>query len=378
MNIVEGNPFFNKIEEKIQTPYLSKDISSDIVIIGAGITGLIIAYYLNKNNYNTVILEKSRIAYCSTSITTSLLQYELDDNINKLRSYFSKEELKEIYLECNKAITDLKEICNIINCKYEGNNSLLYTNKEVEKKEIKEEYEFRDEIGLNVRMVTKHSDELKYGILSIDSGLSFNPYEFCIKMTKYLLNKVSIYENTEVIKIDYDKNIIYTKYNYKVNFKKVIAATGYDLSLFNISLGKLSYTYNIVTNISNINSKLLVRDNKETYNYYRIHNNRVIAGGYDTPYYNAKEAEEIYEKLLRDAKKVYLNNDLKIEYKYSGLFNSTKDNLGYFGYKDNDKLLFALGYGANGIVYAILGANIIVDELSNKYNKLKKHFSLNR
>ncbi|AIY81438.1 FAD dependent oxidoreductase family protein [Clostridium botulinum 202F] len=48
--------------------------------------------------------------------------------------------------------------------------------------------------------------------------------------------------------------------------------------------------------------------------------------------------------------------NIDIEYKYCGAFTSTQDNLGFIG-KDpkNKKLWFNLGYGANGILFAILG-----------------------
>ncbi len=376
MNIVNGNPFFTKEIKNKQFPYLDKDIKSDIVIVGGGITSLITAYYLQKNNFNVVILEKNRIAYGSTSITTALLQYELDDNINKLREYYKEEDLECIYLECNKALSKLEDICKIINCEYNKKDCILYSNKDIDLVELKQEFLFREKIGLNVKFFN-YNNEIKNAILSIDGGLSFNPYEFCIKLSDYLINNnVAIYENTSVINITDD--IIYTKYNYKVDYNKVIIATGYDISSFtNKKLGDVYYTYNIVTNKINFTSNLLIRDNNDPYNYYRVDNNRIIAGGLDTKELDVNKVEEIYDNLLKNIKTVYNVKDIHIEYKYCGVFKSTKDNLGYFSkYKNNT--YFALGYGANGIVYAILGSEIIVDELNNKTNKLSKYFKIER
>jgi glycine/D-amino acid oxidase-like deaminating enzyme len=60
--------------------------------------------------------------------------------------------------------------------------------------------------------------------------------------------------------------------------------------------------------------------------------------------------------------KVYLLPDLniEIEYRYCGAFASTQDNLGFLG-KDpsNEKLWYCLGYGANGILFAILGGMML-------------------
>ncbi len=79
---VQGKPLFTYINKnKKQYPYLTEDIETDVCIIGGGVTGAIASYYFSKNNVKAVVLEKKRIAHLSTSVTTSLLQYELYDNL---------------------------------------------------------------------------------------------------------------------------------------------------------------------------------------------------------------------------------------------------------------------------------------------------------
>ena len=57
-----------------------------------GITGAITSYYFSKENISCVLLEKRRIAHLSTSVTTSLLQYELDDNLSDFTEYIDLED----------------------------------------------------------------------------------------------------------------------------------------------------------------------------------------------------------------------------------------------------------------------------------------------
>ncbi len=45
---------------------LEKDLDTDVVVVGAGITGLSTAYYLTKNGFNVCVLEKNRIASHAT------------------------------------------------------------------------------------------------------------------------------------------------------------------------------------------------------------------------------------------------------------------------------------------------------------------------
>jgi len=55
-------------------------------------------------------------------------------------------------------------------------------------------------------------------------------------------------------------------------------------------------------------------------------------------------------------KNLFPDLNIEIEYRYCGAFASTQDNLGFLG-KDpnNSKLWYGLGYGANGILFAVLG-----------------------
>lgn len=78
LQYVQGRPIFTNINEhKNQYPYLTKNIDTDVCIIGGGIC---------------VLLEKRRIAHLSTSVTTSLLQYELDDNLSDFTEYIDLED----------------------------------------------------------------------------------------------------------------------------------------------------------------------------------------------------------------------------------------------------------------------------------------------
>ncbi len=74
-----------------------------------------------------------------------------------------------------------------------------------------------------------------------------------------------------------------------------------------------------------------------------------------------------------------LIKDVAIEYQYCGAFASTQDNLGFLG-KDpkNDKLWYCLGYGANGILFAILGGMMLSKLYLGSFDENLKLFKVNR
>ena len=397
---VHGDAIFTKINKmKKQYPYLTEDIDTEVIIVGGGVTGSIVGYYFSKENIPTVILEKERIAHGSTSITTSLLQYELDSNARDLEEYTSLDNVITSYKLGLKALDEIDKFIKVEgnHCKYEKKDTLLYTSKEGEVKEMREEYEIRKKAGLDVKYISKEENpfslDLKAGVYSINGGAQIDPYEYTHQLLDVSCKKtLKVFENTEVIDIKYEENgvEVVTSFGYKVRGKKVIIATGYNTERFTKrNFGVKTVTYNIATNpVKNFDgwfNRVLIRDNCDPYNYFRTtSDNRIIAGGEDMDFYttinNEKVADEKYEILFNRVKNMFPKiNNMEVEYKYCGGFISSQDNLGYIGEDPNHKnLWFCLGYGANGILFAIQGGMMLSEYYKGNIDENMKLFKVDR
>ena len=402
MNIkyVQGKPYFtSKEKEKKQYPYLTEDIETDICIVGGGVTGAIASYYFGRKNVKTVILEKKRIAHLSTSVTTALLQYELDENLSNLTEYTTKENVIRSYDLGLKALDEIAEFIEQYGneCEYKKRDALLYTAKKDEISAIEREYSYRKNSGIDVEYIDENTNkfafDLKAGIISKNGGAELDPYKF----TKQLLGVscsmgAKVYENTEVVKLIYHDDYIdvITEFGYKVKAKKVIVATGYNTKLFtDRKFATKTTTFNIVTkpvsNFTGWEGNTLIRDNSDPYNYLRTtKDNRIIIGGEDVDIIEgideslAKQKYDILECRLKSMFKDI--KDIEIEFKYCGVFASTPDNLGFVGPddKNNKNLWYLLGYGANGILFAILGAMMLTELYDGKFNKDMNLFKVDR
>ena len=289
---VKGKTMFTKVEEKHKFDYLDKNIETEIVIVGGGITGCLLAYYLSEKNIKCVLLEKERIGYGSTSISTALLQYELDSMVNKLEEVMKKDKIEKAYKLCLKALEDLDKIINKHGnkCEYIKSDILLYSAKKDDKKILEYEFEFRKSIGLDVDFIDENQKifpfEIQAGIISKFGGAKINPYLLSLHLLEIAKDKsMQVYENTKVNSIEYleDEIIVKTNYENEIKCKKVIVATGYDTDLFtDRNFGTKSITYNIVTEkINDIKeyNNYIIRDTNSPYNYYRkTKDNRIIAG----------------------------------------------------------------------------------------------------
>ena len=397
---VQGNPLFTYInKEKKQYPYLTENIETDVCIIGGGVTGSIASYYFSKNNVKNVVVEKKRIAHLSTSVTTSLLQYELDDNLSDLTEYTTLENGLKSYKLDIKALNEIEKFINEYGnqCDYIKRDTLLYTSKKDDINSIKIEYDFRKENGFDVEYIyennNRYSLDLKAGIISKNGGAEIDPYKFTNQLLDVSCSmRGKVYENTEVVDLIYydDYVDVITEYGYKIKAKKVIVATGYNTKLFtDRNFGTKTTTFNIVTKpVSNFNGwedKILIRDNCDPYNYLRTTvDNRIIIGGEDVEFipdiFNEELANNKYDILENRLKSMFKDiKDIEIEFKYCGTFASTPDNLGFIGPdKKHNNLWYLLGYGANGIIFAILGAMMLTDLYNGVENENMKLFKVDR
>ena len=103
---------------------LDKDIDCDVLIIGAGITGLSTAYHLINSNLKVVVVDKDEIGNDVTARTTGKITYlqeliytrlkkelseEFYDNIIELGSYEGEEENLCSRWELNDILENLNE-----------------------------------------------------------------------------------------------------------------------------------------------------------------------------------------------------------------------------------------------------------------------------
>ncbi len=399
MDFVKGEPLFTKINDvPTQYPYLTENLESDVIIIGGGVTGAILGYYFTQNNINAIVLEKSRIAHCSTSITTTLLQYELDRNAASLKDKLSSTDIIKAYKLGLAAIDNIHQFVetNGNGCDFKHCNSLLYGTKKSEKTELFNEYQFRRDAGLDVEFVDDISSPYNFpisaGLISNKGGAVLDPYKFSHQLLSVSAkNGLRIFENSEAIEIIYEKNgvTVKTTYGHELKGKIVICATGYDTKLFTKQVfGTKSTSFNIVTkpipNLSDLLQNTVFRDNLPVYHYFRsTPDNRLIMGGEDVRFIPDIENEHLrnraYTLLEERLKHMFHEYNIEIEYRYCGAFASTSDDLGYVGRdKKHANLWYCLGYGANGILFSILGAQMLVNLYQGKVDENIYLFGINR
>src|SRR6478672_9714618 len=112
MDLRSHNPYWLLKNGLIRDyPSLNKNLSTDVLIIGAGITGALVAWHLSKAGIPLVVVDRRHVAMGSTAASTSLLQYEIDTPLLDLQKRVGYRQAARSYLLCRNAIDELAGIC---------------------------------------------------------------------------------------------------------------------------------------------------------------------------------------------------------------------------------------------------------------------------
>ena len=96
-------------------PKLEQSISTDVVVLGGGISGALTAYYLNKAGIDCIVLDARTIGLGSTCASTSLLQYEIDTPLCRLKNIVGYKNAVRAYKLCGEAIEKIAAIAKELN-----------------------------------------------------------------------------------------------------------------------------------------------------------------------------------------------------------------------------------------------------------------------
>ena len=89
---------------------LNKDIKTDVLVIGAGIAGVLTAYMLKQKGREVVVIDATEIASGNTKNTTAKITSQHDLIYSKLIAEFGEEKARQ-YAKANElAIKKYKEI----------------------------------------------------------------------------------------------------------------------------------------------------------------------------------------------------------------------------------------------------------------------------
>jgi glycine/D-amino acid oxidase-like deaminating enzyme len=400
MNLKAGLPYW-LIKDGLPYDYprLDKNIVTDVIVMGGGISGAITAYYLLKAGINCVVADSRSIGLGSTCASTSLLQYEIDVPLIHLKDKIGLANAVDAYKLCGNSIGKLSDIAKEVSFHdFTFKKSLYYAADKKDVSFLKNEYQIRRENNFRVEFLEKDDIEKQFkfkapgGILSELAAVT-NAYGLTHAIHQYNLEKGGqVYQRTHIKHIHHKKDGVelITDDNISITAKKLIYANGYEaVNYISKKIIDLSSTYATASESGAIRQDgwrddTIIWNTAKPYLYMRsTPDGRIIVGGRDEKFYNPEKRDKLIEskslRLKKDFNTIFPRIEFKPEFNWTGVFGSTKDGLPIIGpYKKLAHSYFALGFGGNGITFSVIAAEIITDMILGKYSDDIKLFGFER
>ena len=379
-------------------PSIDQDFNTEILIIGGGITGALIAYKLINEGKKVLLVDRRDICNGSTAASTALLQYEIDIPLHELIKIRGLECAVDSYKSGKQAIFDLRTIIETIksDCEFEFKKSIYYCSYKKDIPFLKHEFKTRKQYGFNVSWLEK-SDLKKMGLnamAAIESNTAavMDPYRLANDLLHYCQQKgMKIFDRTNITSIQKQKRQLTanTENKFVIRANHIIHCSGYESTeTLTEKIVDLKSTYVIaseaLSEIPHAFKNAIFWDTSKPYYYFRVTaDNRIIMGGCDEEFKDPAKRDKLLPKkeqiLLKQFQKKFPDINFKIDYSWAGTFGETKDALPYFGKPNPDKNEhYVLGFGGNGITFSIVGMNSILDSINNKKNRDLEYYKFGR
>ena len=372
---------------------LSADERVDVVIVGAGITGLTAAYLLTAAGKSVAVLERARCAEIDTGHTTAHLTMVTDTRLSELVKAFGRDHAQAAWDAGLAALSqidwNIRELS--IDCDFDWVPGYLHAPRDASRQ--KEDVDFREEaalaseLGFDAEFV---SDVPLFGGAGIrfDAQARFHPRKYLAGLARAIVSAGGrIYEHTEVGEFC-DEPFSVTANGHTITCDDIVIATHNPLmGLTNIASATLFQTklalytsYVIAGRVTKGRvADALFADTGDPYDYLRIEPHRdhdlVIFGGEDHKTGQVHDTNKCFNALQQRLD--VLLPDIEVTHHWSGQVIETPDGLPYLG-RNQDHQYVATGFAGNGMTFGTLGAMIAVDGILERENPWTDLFDTGR
>lgn len=380
---------------------LRRHVRCKFAIVGAGITGALLADRLCHIAGDVVLVDSRGIGLGSTAASTSLLLCEPDTHFVDLSQRFGREAARRIHGLGQYAIERIEALAAEfpLACGFARRSSLYVASRDADSELLEREHALRESLHLPVEFLT--GDELRRAGYSLRHSAALrspiaaeiNAYE----LTHSLIERstragLRVYCGTRVLKpeaIRAGSIVLRTDGGQQIHADAVVFASGYEAhQQLSRDLGTLASTWVFasepVDGFAGWPDRALIWETARPYIYLRTtSDNRIIVGGADEPFIGAHADEsQMPAKVSGLAARfgsLFPDIEFRVASAWAGVFGNSRDGLPYIGRPDpRMPQYFALGYGGNGITYSLLAAEIIADQLQSRRHEDEDLFSFAR
>ncbi|MCL6270012.1 FAD-binding oxidoreductase [Sansalvadorimonas sp. 2012CJ34-2] len=361
-------------------PCLTGDITTDVCIIGGGMTGLNAAIELRKRGFDVVVLESERIAWGASGRNGGMCLVGYCLGPHEVDETFGSEWARKLWdLSCESLDIVRERIKEFnIDCDFQQNYIELAV-KPSHVKELKAYQELlENSYGYSsiswwdsekIQDVTT-SDRYLGGLFDSNSA-HMHPHNYTIGLARAAMDLgASVYENSKVTKlIKGSPNWVQTEHGWVKARQVLLACNAYIDGLHKKAESKVLpiISYIGVTeplgDRQPISNQMAMSDLNNSLDYFRpTADGRILFGGVNHPFNG--EYPDTRKRLHQRMTKVFPQlQDVKMEYHWGGLFSATREYMPHIEHLRHD-IYTAHGYTGHGVSLTNIAGRVVAEAMA--------------
>lgn len=369
---------------------IEETIQADVAIIGAGFTGLLAAYHLQKMGFKTVVLEKEAVGAGASGLNGGMLIPGFRQSMDKITETYGIDAAGKMLQFQLEAVDLMKEIVfqHKIDCSLTVGGYLKAAHEPAFINLFKKNQEFMYEKFGYETFVVEGSEskdhlnsDLYCGGLIDPNGMNFHPLNYAFGMANVIEQMGGlIFEQSPVTKIERtNSDYILLAPKGRVKASQVIVATngyttGITPKLKKSIIPKNSYVIATEPLAQSVAQQLLpsfksVSDTKPLLYYFRLTpDNRMLFGGSVDE--QGLGSEAIYSQIHNNMLSVFPQlKNTQIEFKWGGKVAATADQFPHIGITDNG-VHYAMGYNGRGALLSTMMGKLLALNVKGEKREL--------
>lgn len=381
-------------------PRLEADLNCDVVVVGAGITGALIADELAGHGHDVVVLDQRDVCWGSTSASTALLQYEIDTHGVDLVKRYDQASALLAYQSCLRAISEVGAVAHAVcDVDFAMCDSLYYASNRADHPRLVDEFSWRKLHGFPVRWLSRAVLKDEYRLTAPGAILSsvaarVDPYRLASRLLRRMQRQgTRVFDRTQVKTITATARSVQltTASGLSIRAKYAVMASGYESQCWlrqRIAKNLSSYAYmSDPVDPAELGwlASTLLWESSRPYLYLRsTGDGRLLVGGEDDDHDIPARRDRLVNRkaaiLQRKVSRLFPHLQAQPAFAWAGTFAETSDGLPLFGHHPQygPRVLFALAYGGNGITYSMIGAGLLRAQIERRPHPLTALFSFAR
>jgi len=378
---------------------LKEDIAVDVLVMGAGITGITAAYLLMRAGYTVALVDKGRCLSGDTSNTTAHLTCVTDTLLSDLVDDFGRDHAQAVWDAQLAAVDTIDRIVwrEQIKCQFSWVPAFLFNpsaatgrpDQEDQSIDLAKEAALASELGFDAEYIAS-APFLNTPAVRFDNQAKFHPRKYLVALLRLLANAngCRVFEDTNVSEIDGTPITATTDGGARIHCEHVFIATHVPLQgkagvlPATILQSKLApYSTYVVGGWVPRGTvpEALFWDTGDPYDYLRVDRRHdhdyIIFGGEDHKTGQVEQTGECFSRLEQRLK--MLLPEISLTHRWSGQVIETNDGLPYIG-ETAERQFAATGFAGHGMTFGTLSAMMFVDYLTGEKNPWADLFDTGR